>query len=97
MTLVRVELLSADADIEIKIGDRTFKLSRPDHVTVDIERSDDVLSVRATKLAQNAEKYRHVPAQTEPDFPPRPPSYRAGVAKINADGVEEYQSINRNL
>jgi len=97
MTLIRVELLSSDAEVDITVDGRTLRLIGPDHMTLSIDRLADIVSIKPVLLAPNADKHRGVPVTLEPDFPPVPPSPRAGVVNVKPDGSEEYQSIWRGV
>jgi len=94
MTLVRIELMSSDAELEVLFNDgRTLTLTGPDHVSFVFERLADIVTIRPKKLASNADKHRGVPRNTEPDFPPLPPSSKAGVVEVSPTGFERYISL----
>ena len=91
MTLLRIELTSIEAQVEVKLGDRVFKIDGGEKVSVELAKVGDAATVMLVKAAAGADKHRGVPQNREPDFPVQPESGRAGVSVIMADGREFYQ------
>jgi hypothetical protein len=91
MTLLRVELLSTEAELCITHDDRVYKVVGGDHLNLEMKKVGEKLEIKLTLAAPDADKYRGVPINTEPDFPVRPPSARPGVSIVMADGREYYR------
>ena len=91
MTLIRIELISLESEVEIKIDDRVFKVKGGGHVNVELAKVDEVATLRLTRAAAGADKYRGVPLEDpEMRMAPRPESAYAGVSTVDKNGQETY-------
>jgi hypothetical protein len=83
--------MSLEAEIEVTSAERVYKIAGNDHVSLEMAKVGDTLTIKLIKAADGADKYRGIPQCSEPDFPVQPESGRAGVSTIMADGREFYQ------
>ena len=92
MTLVRIELISLESELEIKLGERVFKLTGGEKVSVELPAVDALAVLRLTRNATGAEKFRGVPLEDpEMRMRPVPASEHAGTFLIR-DNQEFYQT-----
>jgi hypothetical protein len=92
MTLLRIGLLSLEAEIEVTSGDRVYKVSGNDHVSIEMLKAGDSVTITLVKNVAGADKFKGVPLEDpEMRMRPLPPSDKAGVYLVR-DGQAFYQS-----
>ena len=91
MTLLRIELVSQEAEISITSAERVYKIAGNDRVSLELAAVDDTIVIKLIRAAPGADKFRGVPLNDQPEFPPLPPSHFAGTYSVRPDGAEIFE------
>jgi len=91
MTLLRIDLMSQEAEISITSAERVYKVPGNDHISLELAKPGDTITITLVKAAAGADKYRGVPLNDQDEFKPLPPSHLAGIYTVGHDGSEIFQ------
>ena len=97
MTLLRIELLSLAAEIAITSAERVYKVAGNDHISLEMAKPGDSITITLVKAASGADKYRGVPLNDQAEFKPLPPSHLAGIYTVSRDGSEIFQGKPKQI
>ena len=92
MTLLRIDLMSQEAEISITSAERAYKLPGNDHISLEMAKPGDTITITLVKAAAGADKYRGVPLNDPTmTMDPLPPSHLVGIYTVAHDGSEIFQ------